>query len=259
MSKNDEATLATLTSFGLSKNEAGVYMAILEIGRGTVAQISRRAGINRTTGYDILDRLSSDGLVRISGKEPKQEYVAESPERLHQLLSNKMRALEESMQKAKTFVPQLTSIHKVESRPTVKFYEGIEGLKEVYEDTLTSTEEIVAYARYEEMHAALGSYFPSYYERRAKKGIVARGIVADTPMTRERMTHNKDEARIAAVVPQDKFDITPDIEIYDNKVMIASWKDKLGIIIESAEIAQAMKQIFALAWEEAKRLDVLTK
>jgi len=37
--------------------------------------------------------------------------------------------------------------------------------------------------------------------------------------------------------------------------MIASWREKLGVIIESAEIADAMKKIFELAWAEAKRLD----
>ena len=37
--------------------------------------------------------------------------------------------------------------------------------------------------------------------------------------------------------------------------MIASWREKLGIVIESAEIADAMKKIFELALAEAKRLD----
>ena len=37
--------------------------------------------------------------------------------------------------------------------------------------------------------------------------------------------------------------------------MIASWREKLGIIIESAEIAEAMKKIYELAWAEAKRLE----
>ena len=41
--------------------------------------------------------------------------------------------------------------------------------------------------------------------------------------------------------------------------MIASWRGKLGIIIESAEIADAMKKIFELAWAEAKRLDALPR
>ena len=63
----------TLQSFGLGEKETTVYIALLEIGKGTVSQISRKAGINRTTGYDILSSLANKGLVTISGKEPKSE------------------------------------------------------------------------------------------------------------------------------------------------------------------------------------------
>ena len=52
-------------------------------------------------------------------------------------------------------------------------------------------------------------------------------------------------------MPAKDFAFSPEINIYDNKVMIASWKDKLGVTIESKEIADAMKKIFELAWAEA--------
>ncbi|CAN5765953.1 hypothetical protein BH11PAT2_BH11PAT2_03420 [soil metagenome] len=255
MEKRQEEHRQTLISLGLSTKESAVYVAMLELGRGTVTQISRKAGINRTTGYDILDSLVRDGLVRISGKEPKQEYVAESPANIMTLLNKRLQETQDHIQKAKEFVPKLQSIHKIDTRPQIKFYEGIEGLKQVYEDTLTATEPIVAYAAYEDMHATLGDYFPSYYQRRAKKGISIRGIVPQTAASEERATHNIEEKRDIAIIPKELFDITPDIEIYDNKVTIASWRDKLGIIIESAEIAHAMKKVFELAFAEAKRIE----
>ena len=61
--------------------------------------------------------------------------------------------------------------------------------------------------------------------------------------------------RETAIVPADKYYFSPEINIYDDKVMIASWKEKLGIIIESHEISDAMKKVFELSWAEAKRLD----
>ncbi len=255
MERRKEDTAETLLKMGLSKREVGVYMAVLELGRSTVTQISRKAGINRTTGYDILDALARRGLVSLSGKEPKEEYIAESPDKLVILLEQKLRETEEQLQVAKEFLPELKAMHTVQDRAHVRFYEGIEGLKEVYEDTLTSKEPIVAYAAYEDMHATLGSYFPKYYERRAKKGISIRGIVPSTPASSERAAQNTEEKREIAIIPKELFDITPDIEIYDNKMVIASWRDKLGIIIESAEVAHAMKKVFELAFAEAKRIE----
>ena len=72
---------------------------------------------------------------------------------------------------------------------------------------------------------------------------------------REGISTDKYELRESALVPKDKYSFSPEIDIYDNKVMIASWKDKMGIIIESQEIADAMKKVYELAWAEAKRLD----
>lgn len=254
MAKKDEAVTQTLISFGLSRKEAEVYLALLELGRSTVSQISRSAGINRTTGYDILTSLETHGLVRISGKEPKQEYVAESPENLYTLLSKRLRDTERNIAIAKQFVPKLKSMHKVEDRPQVKFYEGVDGMEQVYENTLTSSETIRAFGSYENLEL-MGSYFPKYFARRSAKKISVKGIAPDTAGARDRMKRGQEELRDLAVVPKEKFDITPDIEIYDNKMMITSWKEKLGIIIESSEIADAMKKIFDLAWAEAKRLD----
>ena len=61
--------------------------------------------------------------------------------------------------------------------------------------------------------------------------------------------------RESLIIPNKEFGFHPEINIYNNKVMIASWREKLGIIIESAEIADAMKKIYELSWAEAKRLD----
>ena len=245
----------SLLSMGFSEKEADVYLALLELGKGAVSNIARKAGLNRTTGYHILDSLAGKGLVSISGKEPLQEYVAESPERITELLKAKFQEYEKYLNQAKETVPQLKSFHNVSDRPKVKFYEGKQGLIDVYEDTLTSKEPIVAYANFDDMHKALPEYFPSYYLRRAKKGINIKGIVPITKAALDRQAHNKEEAREMAFVPADKYYFSPEIDMYDNKMMIASWKEKLGVIIESREIADAMKKIFELAWIGAKALE----
>ena len=58
----------TLEFIGFSEKEVLVYLALLELGKGTVTQISRKAGINRPTGYHVLNSLALKELVKISGK-----------------------------------------------------------------------------------------------------------------------------------------------------------------------------------------------
>jgi sugar-specific transcriptional regulator TrmB len=255
MTNNDLELRKKLAFIGFSEKEIHIYLALLILGKGTVAEIARKAGINRPTGYHILNGLESKELVKISGKEPKQEYIAESPDKIELLLLKQIKENEEQLRQARELIPELKSIHTINNRPKVSFYEGREGLRSVYEDTLTSTEQIRAYAAVDDMHSGLPNYFPEYYKRRTKKGIAIRAIVPDSPKGRERKSFDKTESRESALVPKSVFDFIPEINIYDNKVMIASWREKLGIIIESAEIADAMKKIYELAWAEAKRLD----
>ena len=246
---------STLHTLGFGEKEAVVYVALLELGRGTVTQISRKAGINRTTGYDILDSLSNKGVVNVSGKEPKQEDSAEPPESVIAYLRREAEAARERTAKAEAILPELRSVHATQNRPKIKFYEGTEGLKQVYEDTLSSTEAIRAYANADDVHKGIPKYFPNYFKRRAEKGIAIRAIFPMNTAGIARATFNEEEKREVAFVPLEKYYFSPEINIYDNKVMIASWKEKLGVVIESAEIADAMKKIYELAWAEAKRLD----
>ncbi len=256
MAEQNNELKKLLLEMDFSQKEADVYIAILTLGRGTASKIAREAHILRTTVYEVLSSLFNKGLVTLTGKEPKQEYVAESPDALktyikHQLIQ-KQKELEEA---EKILIPQLKSIHNVENRPKVMFYEGREGMEKVYEDTLTSSEPIRAFATYDDMEAALPGYFPKYFHRRAAKGIPIRAIF---PYTKAGVELSKDDAsqlRETAMVPADKYYFSPEINIYDNKIMIASWKEQLGIIIESHEVADAMKKVFELAWTEAKRLD----
>ena len=245
----------SLEFIGFSLKEIDVYLALLLIGKGIVTDISRKSGINRPTTYHILSSLSSKGLVKISGKEPKQEYVTESPDQSEKLLQEKLRNDERFLKEAKKIIPELKSMHNVTDKPKVFFYEGEEGIEKVYEDTLTSHEPIRAYATVDDMHKGLRNYFPKYYKRRAEAGIAIRSITPRTEIGIERKSHDQEEMREMALVPKDKYYFSPEINIYDNKVMIASWREKLGIIIESTEIADAMKKIYELAWAEAKRLD----
>lgn len=245
----------TLGFIGFSEKEVAVYLALLELGKGTVTQISRKAGINRPTGYHVLNSLALKELVKISGKEPKQEYVAESPDQIEKILNRKIETEKKFLEEARKIIPELKSIHNVADRPKVLFYEGKEGLEKVYEDTLSSHEEILAYASVEDIQPTLPHYFPGYYKRRAKKGIRIRAIFPESVDARERASLDEEEIRTSLIVPSDKYGFHPEINIYDNKVMIASWREKLGIIIESSEIADAMKKIYELAWAEAKRLD----
>lgn len=244
-----------LTTLGFSSKEASVYLALLELGPSTTTEISRRAGINRTTGYDILESLSSDGLVNPIGETKIQKFVAENPDKVIVFLENKIKQGEERLKQAYNLLPELFSLYNTEEKPKIKYYEGVEKIKEVFEDTLTAKVEIVGYAVGTDAFQAVGEeYLRDYFKRRVEKNIKVRVIAPDDPDTLKVTAHDKEELRESFVVPRDKFYFTTETNIYNNKVLIMSWKEKFAVLIESKEIADAQKKVFELAWLGAKSL-----
>ncbi|EKE20283.1 MAG: transcriptional regulator, TrmB [uncultured bacterium] len=242
-----------LIELGFTAKESNIYLALLELGPSTAAQISRKAGLNRTTSYDILESLASDGFVNLIGETKIQKYAAENPGRVVKFFEGKVMKSQNQLEKAKQFLPQLLSIYNIKEKPKVKFYEGIEGMQEAFEDTLSAKKEILAYAVGEDIFKTMSEkYVRNYFKRRVAKKISVRVIAPNTPESRAVTANDSKELRISLLVPKDRFYFSIEMNIYSNKVMIASWREKFAIIIESEEIAEAQKKIFELAWEGAK-------
>lgn len=245
-----------LEKLDLSKKEASVYLALFEMGPSSVSKIAHKAKTNRTTCYDIIENLIRLGLVSKVEEASKKTYFAEHPDSLVAYLEKKSRDFKDKARQVKQVLPQLKAIYSEKGKnPIVRFYEGKKGIEAVYEDTLTSSEPIRAYASVRSMHEALPDYFPEYYRRRALKGISIRGILPATKEAIIRSSFDEEEERDSRLVPKDKFDFSPEIDIYDDKVAIMSLKEEFGVIIESKEIAEAQKKIYELAWEAAKKYD----
>lgn len=248
-----------LKIFDLNDRERIVFMKLLEFGGQPASQMARVLEMPRNTTRDILDRLVSKGLLTRTRRGNTQYYAVETPQNITRFLEVKKRktvdSLDQQIEFVEKFSDELQPNKYHRSRPKVTFYEGTDGLKRVYEDTLTSKETIRAYASLQDMFQTLPGYFPEYFKRRAKKKIKIRAIFPDCPEAHERQKLDEKEWRESLIIPAKEFHFTPEINIYDNKFIIISWQEKLAIMIESNEVAAAMKMSFELAWLQAERFN----
>ena len=244
-----------LVSLGLSQNEASLYLVMLEAGPASVTEIARKTSVGRTNCYNILNDLLAKGLINVYEEKRKTIYSAENPERIITMLHEQLKNKEELLKKAHKFVPELQSIfHEHEGKLKIRYYEGIEGLISIYEDTLTAKETILGYASVENQHSFFPGYFHEYYERRTRRKISVKAMLAYTKASFRIKSLDKKHLRVTRIVPG-KFQISPEINIYDNKTAILSLQEKFGVIIESKEVATAFKKLFELAWEQANVYD----
>lgn len=251
--------LEQLKNLGFSEKESLVYIHLIRLGAQPISVISDRAGINRTTTYDIIASLTQKGLISSIKKQGITHFKALNPRELLNYFEREkveyVKKIEKQQKKIEEILPALISLENPEStKPKVAFYEGEKGMRQAYEDTLTSTETILAYANVEEMHKGLPNFFPDYYMRRGKeKNIHIKCISPDNKTSKERHKNDKKENREILLISEKDYDFSPEINIYDDKVLIASWREKMAIIIKSKEIADFHKKMYKLCWKQAQK------
>ena len=239
-----------LQEIGLNEKEAKVYLASLELGQSTVQDIAQKAGINRPTTYFIIDNLMKRGLVSSFHQGKKQFFVAADPDKLIDIAEQEKQRIVKREGLLEKLLPQLRSINnKLTSKPVVKYYEGREGILTMLDEFITSKEGVASMAysvdavnknfTQEERSSQRGKRI----DRKIKTKVIYTykdGVLKNTPDGERRK------------VPIDKFPISFDFAVYENKIRIASFGDRLvGIIIEDKEMADSFKALLDLAWEGA--------
>lgn len=241
-----------LEKLGFSTKQSAVYVALLGLGKGTAAEISRKTGINRTTVYDIVVELERLGLVTAVAYIKKKTYRAEAPEKLPIILEKQAEHLHDMARQSESIVSMLqTVVAKTPHCPKIKIYEGEQGLKSLYDASLLCKTSIRSFLNAEKLEEFDAEYIHSYFERRAKKNITIQGILSDSVASRSYQAQSKELLRDIRLVPPNKMNIVPEVYIYDNTVAVFSIKERLGVSIESKDIAEAFRTLYDLAWERA--------
>ncbi len=249
-----------LIEFGLSQKEVKVYLALVLLGTTSSTPLAKKAQINRTTTYDIIESLIRHGLVSRVGGIKKETFTAEPPEKLPLLLEARMRKLNQQIMKAHSLVRQLKFFGSSQpGRPKVSLYDGSTGIRNLYEDSLLSSEDIRSFSSTESLESFDPAFLHDYYEQRANKKIFIKAIINDVSSAHEYQKQDRKLHRELRIVPKDMMDIRPEIYIYDNKVAIFSLEEKFGVMLESTDIANALKKLYDLAWEQAGKYSAKIK
>lgn len=136
---NDKNMHQELMELGLSKNEATLYLAALNLGPCTASTLASRSKIKRPTAYLALENLIKLGLVKETFVNKRKTFVAERPGALEKLTKRMRRKVIDSEILVEKIVPSLnTMIGARLEEPTVAFYEGINGVKNVLLDVSAS-------------------------------------------------------------------------------------------------------------------------
>lgn len=236
-----------LTSLRFEPKEAAVYLALLELGKGSILEIARASGVNRASIYYTIEGMKKRGLVTIlKNSNGTHSYMPTDPGLLLAREKQHVKEFEE-------VVPNLKSlINHTGRRPSVRFFEELEGIKAVYEDSLSSKSEILNYANSQEIRDYWPKYDDEYVAKRAEKKIWLRGIASNDNYGQRVQSQDPKFYREIRLIDPKKLPFNNEINIYDNKISMVSFvKPIFGVIIESKALAETQRSIFEMAWSFA--------
>jgi len=260
----DHKITENLEKLGLQPNEAKVYLALLESGRGTVTQISQSAGLNRTTGYDVLERLSLYGLASRAGTGTKKKaYAAEPPIRFKQYLENKKSQAEQRLARVDDTLSDLLGLYKKESKPVIKFFEGQEGIKNIYWHTLEAKSVIYSLVDFSVYLPSYSQFGKDYISERAKRNVKEKCLILKNQIGQdyydEVYKNNPSFRKVTEhkwLDQQFPFIPAAEINIYDDIVMGVLVKpgENAAFEIQNPSFANSLKILFEIAWQNGKNI-----
>jgi sugar-specific transcriptional regulator TrmB len=250
-----------LLGLHFEQSEADTYSFLLHHGAFSVGTLAKRLGMPRTTLYTLLSRLSQRGLVRESLKAGLKIYSAETPDRIMQLFSAELSALEGHRRAFAELLPGLRTKYKsAVATPRLSVYEGQLGLQSVLKDMLLYADlETCAVWPIRKMIAALSpEFFRFHNAERIKRGLYTRAIwphdetvaIAKFPF----LGWGKEFKREIRIAPKN-VSYPLGYWIYANKVaFLSSTEEGYGFIIQSSELVATLKVQFELLWSVSKQL-----
>ncbi len=239
-----------LQKIGLSQTAASIYLSLIHNSPATVSEIARHSGQFRPTVYKNLPVLIQKGLVSESMQGKRLVYIAESPNNLVNVLQNISQELRESL-------PDLLSAHgRGTHRPIIRFFEGKEGIGQIFDQLLLGAKKGDILYRYESPkdYKEIAKYYPKLYKALATRhNPSGHSQIQKFVITNQRTQTLRSPSleRYSKSVPKmsDPFEYDITEIIFGDKVAFVDYATQTASIIENPTFAKFQRQIFKLLFD----------
>lgn len=246
------AVMKALEAAGLTKTEARIYIALLELGSTPAGPLIKRVGMHRAAVYDAVDMLIAKGLVSYIQEGDKKHFQAEAPSRLLEYLQIKKQNLQKQESELKNALPQLELKRMLsKEQQEAAIYRGKKGLKSVFEDILKQKKPWRIFGATGKFKEMFPSYFIHFHARRAKSGIPMQIIYNEII----RKTRREQELKLCKIRYIAESYVTPSTTyIYSSKVTVIIWSvEPMAFVIRSNEVAESYSTFFRVLWSIARK------
>jgi HTH-type transcriptional regulator, sugar sensing transcriptional regulator len=234
---------ALLVGAQFTSTEAKMYLAVLEMGSASLMEITKRAGIAKTSTYEALEVLRERKMIRVSRRGKRSVYRATDPERLVDILRAEAAEQAMTIDDVVRALPLFAALQGG-TRPSIMIHEGADAVYGYFEhlqkiqpesmNEISNADDIYAWVDKETLlHAR------KMYPWVPKKACV---LYTGTP-------RNPRKGFQLRVLNKQWGMFHGNIAIYGNFVSVATFTTTpTVIIIESKPLAESLQLLFTIAW-----------
>jgi len=237
-----------LEGLGLTRNEAIIYVTLLDLGKAHIGEIAEKTRMHRRTIYDCLERLEDRGLVSFVMEGKTRFFIAVNPQKLKEIVKEKEAKIE-------NILPKLFEIAKKSKEKTeVSVHKSKEGLKNIMEDIIkTKPKEWYSLTSSGKVKEILPFYEKQFHKKRIKEKITLKIIFGKNENAVKRAKELKELNLTEVKFIDTEYVIPISLWVYNNKVAFMLWDSETGILIENRDTADTFKKYFAILWKISKK------
>lgn len=229
--------LSILKNIGLSEKEIKLYEELYKHGEETITQLSKNTGITRSYCYEIVEKLSTKGLITKTIVNNRCFWKALPKEKLLGYID----FIKEDIDKELT---KVSMNQKDDEEREINLYKGKKGIRLLLDKISESKTKVVGFGASKNLKKYLPFYSKHFLKKIEKKKIPfdLLCLKGDKPASIFEGIRYKQF--------KDRFKTCAEINVYEDKTIIFLWKDKLEAIeIVDKDVANSFRNYHKVFWE----------
>lgn len=238
-----------LRSLGFSDHDMLILAYLFFKKKASLREISRQTVLSFSTCHYICTNLLSLGLLKMSKAKGTETYQICTQAQFLEWIDAQQKTSDQRYQSIKTDLSQFLSVFQESDwKPEVTYFEGVEGIREIYRDMLKTKHRICGWTDIALIQKTIGKKFmDEYIAKRIEHGIETLSIIPHNPVNVS--YSGKDQKRKTKMVKN--FPIPGEIRIYGDKVAIITFEKEqpVGIVMKGMLIHAIFQTVFDNAWK----------
>ena len=247
----------TLKDIGLDMAEQQVIFYLFKNGVSNIADIASGVNLPRSTIHLAVENLIKKNVLGITILGKRRMIYIEKPEKIKKLVEYEQNIVNNKMLELESVLPELRAFFALRGESEkidVEYLEGEDGFIETYFRSLEQEKggEVVRMSGDAETFTVARDRLKGYGVARRKKGIRSRNIITDSPLAIDELNEARIKMRETKVIQKSILNPNLNFSTWKNHTVFTIWDQGLhSIIITNKSIADFMKMMFEIAWNQA--------